>query len=321
LRRQPVRTWLCTLLFVSLGSVCLSQTSVAQEIPSAPQDCVLDQAGVLTPAQRTTIRTTIVELERDTGAEFGVLIKGSCTPAQSADYATEVFNHWGIGKASENNGVLLTLLIDDRRVEITPGDGYQQLFTRSRSERLLKQHVVPHLKAGHRGAAVVAGVQEIADQIRMKERGISPAAVESHHAAPTLPVQQPLRPTHSPASSGSDALPVLGLLLFGLPAVIGLFLWLRPKCPQCEKALSVRRKVREPATYSSSGWGEKFLNCYPCGYSRTERYGIARRTRTDTTGVGSFGGFSGSGGSSFGGSGGSSFGGGSSSGGGGGASW
>ncbi len=268
-----------------------------------------------------------MDLERDTGAELGVLIERSCKPTPSSDYALQVFNQWGVGKSGSDNGVLLTLLIDDRRVEITPGDGYQQLFTRSRSQRLLERHVVPQLKAGKRGAAVVAGVQEIADRIRMQEKGISAGAVEAGRDVPPPPMRHvpsaPLAQTYvQPSGEDGTLVMFLGAVL-GVPLVIGLFLFLRPKCPRCKKVLSVRRRVREAATYSRSGWGDKFLNCHGCGYKRKERYGIAQLTHATTTGFGGAGGssFGGSGGSSFGGSSGSSFGGGSSSGGGGGASW
>jgi hypothetical protein len=68
---------------------------------------VTDMAGVLSPEQKAQLNRLIDQLERDTGAEIAVVILRRTQGATPKEYATELFNRWGVGKREADNGVLL----------------------------------------------------------------------------------------------------------------------------------------------------------------------------------------------------------------------
>lgn len=175
-----------------------------QTPPHAPDEWFLDQAGVLSSSHRDDLRRTIWSLEHDTGAELGVLIGRSSGRLDAQEYARRVFASWKLGKRGRDNGVLLLLLVSDREVRILPGTGYKQLLDEEAAGRILDEEVVPCLKRGDHGGAVVAGARRIAAEVRRREgapdeptgqvaapaRAFGGAGLAApHHATPPTPVR------------------------------------------------------------------------------------------------------------------------------------
>ncbi len=185
--------------------LALAGPALAQSAPHAPRDRVLDQAGALSSAHRDELQREIWGLELATQAEIGVLVGRTSGRLGAQEYARRVFEAWRIGKAGRDNGVLLLLLVSDREVRILPGRGYKDLFDEEAAGRILDEEVVPCLKRGDHGAAVVAGVRRIAAEVRRREGapeagpgpveapmngfGGSTASAPHHTTSPTTPVR------------------------------------------------------------------------------------------------------------------------------------
>ncbi len=343
-----------------LALLALAAPALAQSAPHAPRDRVLDQAGALSSAHRDELQREIWGLELATQAEIGVLVGRSCGRLGAQEYARRVFEAWRIGKRGRDNGVLFLLLVSDREVRILPGSGYRGLFDEAAAGRILDEEMVPCLKRGDHGAAVVAGVRRIAAEVRRHEGApeAGPGPVEApmngfggstasapHHGAAPTPVRHDVeaggRTLDTPVIPTQSTLPrptvhyaqhqgfvqrtlhkVGGFFFWGviLVVVIGLAILFRPKCPRCQTYLSTSSRTLVSATYFSSGRGERTLDCPKCHYHRVEVYTIPTRTRSSSH-RSSFGGSSFGGSSRSSGGGSSSFGGGRSSGGGAGRSW
>jgi uncharacterized protein len=154
----------------------------------APDYPVRDDAGILDAAARQAVVEACAALQRETDAEIGVLTLDSTDGEPHAAFALRVFNSWGVGKAGADNGVLLLFALGDRRVELVPGDGYQDLFDAAASSALLQRVVVPRMRAGEPGAAVVDAVLEVAAQVRQHE-GVGGATAEAPADAPARAVE------------------------------------------------------------------------------------------------------------------------------------
>lgn len=152
-----------------LAAVTLLLVSAACTSLPAPIFPIRDDAGLLGPSELGQVRELCAHLERETGAEIGVLILESSDGANHHAHALRIYNHWGIGKAGRDNGVLIYFAIADRRVEIVPGDGFRELFAEDTARALLERVVVPRMRRKEPKRAVLAIVAEVAAMIREHE--------------------------------------------------------------------------------------------------------------------------------------------------------
>jgi len=86
------------------------------------------------------------ELKEKTGCEIGVLVIHSLNTYSVEDYAYQVFNEWGIGEKTKNNGVLFLLAIEERKARIEVGYGLEYLITEEKATGFLLDYAVPYFK-------------------------------------------------------------------------------------------------------------------------------------------------------------------------------
>ena len=126
------------LLFVAL--ILLMHTRArAESIESvvnpkhANNTWVSDMASVLDSSTEQRLNTLLNNLERDTGAEMAVVTIRQTDGATPKQFASRLFKRWGIGKKSSDNGVLMLLVLEARRIEVETGDGMSSILPRRRS--------------------------------------------------------------------------------------------------------------------------------------------------------------------------------------------
>ncbi len=78
------------------------------------------------------------------------------------DFATELFNYWGIGKKGEDNGVLLLISVKDRRVEIETGYGLQEILPDVKVQQIIDTTILPNFKEGNFALGTVEGTKSLA---------------------------------------------------------------------------------------------------------------------------------------------------------------
>jgi uncharacterized protein len=135
--------------------IAASAPGLAVSIESVPNPrlaggWISDEANILSPSTEATINAEIQALESATSAEVAVVTVtdtkgGAETPKR---FAHNLFNTWGIGKAGKNNGVLVLIAKDDRRVEIEVGRGLTNKLTGDRIKEILDSNVTPAFKQG-----------------------------------------------------------------------------------------------------------------------------------------------------------------------------
>ena len=131
------------LVFVVSAAALCPAFAVTASLPSLPSgQCVVDDANVLSSSTVQTITDLNAQLESScSGAQIGVLTVDYTGNLTTEDYALQAFNTWGIGSSSENNGVLILLVMESQEYEdgdyyLTYGDGFRNTTLESQASAL-----------------------------------------------------------------------------------------------------------------------------------------------------------------------------------------
>lgn len=216
---------------------------------------VVDMAGLLNASQKNQLNALISDLESETGAEIAVVIIRKTQGATPKEYATELFNKWGVGKRELDNGVLMLVALQDRRVEIETGYGMEAVLPDGLVGAILDEAVIPHFRRGKYAQGILAGVERLAQEIR--------------HAQQTGSYETPVRPYDSPQSPEKpSALPlgvptaVVAVLLLGMGALLwaGVALFDRPpRCARCQKKMRLLDEQADDAYLNALQLTEEHL--------------------------------------------------------------
>lgn len=159
------------VLAVVVSAAVLCPAAFAAQLPSLPKDqCVVDDAGVLNSSTVQTITELNAQLESScSGAQIGVLTVEYTGNDSTEDYATQAFNAWGIGSSSQNNGVLILLVMEsaqyaDGDYYLTYGDGFRNT-TLAKQSSAIAQTMEDQFAARNYDGAVTTCARNVANTI------------------------------------------------------------------------------------------------------------------------------------------------------------
>ncbi len=119
----------------------------AAAIP-ALDDPVVDTANALSASTRATLREQALQLQARKGAQLQVLVVPSAGDDGIEAYAQRVFEQWQLGRAGVDDGVLLLVAVQDRRVRIQTGYGLEGTIPDAYAARIIDKAIVPRLREG-----------------------------------------------------------------------------------------------------------------------------------------------------------------------------
>jgi len=99
-------------------------------------------------------------LKDSTTSEVAVVMLQSIGDAVPKTFATKLFNHWHIGNAETDNGLLILFVMDQHRIEFETGYGIEQTLTDAKCYSIQQKEMVPRFKQGLYGQGIVDGVNE-----------------------------------------------------------------------------------------------------------------------------------------------------------------
>jgi uncharacterized protein len=117
-------------------------------------------------------------LKQKTGADLAVVTINTIAPYGTIEeYALNLFNAWGIGQKGQDDGVLLILAMEERKVKIETGYGLEGAIPDSMAGRILDNAVLPLFKKNNFSKGLLLGAQAIAAAVA-RDKGISPEEIE-----------------------------------------------------------------------------------------------------------------------------------------------
>jgi uncharacterized protein len=171
-----MRAVACILLLALCGGVALA----ADPLPPKPADYVEDTADILRPATRTTLARQLAQFERDTSNQ--VLV--ATFPKVPADYAMEDFTQrtaaaWGVGQKERDNGVVLFIFPQDRKMRIEVGYGLEGAIPDDMAKSIIDGILRPAFRSGDFDGGVSRGVDAILQAARGEYKGTGRTVAEN----------------------------------------------------------------------------------------------------------------------------------------------
>ncbi len=150
-----------------LALFALAAPAAAQTFPANNGSPVVDQAGILTPAQVADLQAKAQALYTQTGRAFAVATVKSLENYDVNDYAYRLGRAWKLGSAKEDDGVLLLVAPNDRKVAIATGYGAGSYMTDALSGIIIRENILPYFKQNppDYGAGIEAGSDAIIKQM------------------------------------------------------------------------------------------------------------------------------------------------------------
>lgn len=156
---------LAALAIALLALLALTGAARAQTFPKF-DGLVVDAANVLPPAVKADLTQKLAALQRDTKRQLVVATIPDLQGYPIEDYGYRLGRAWGVGLRDVNNGAILIVAPNDRKVRIEVGTGLEPYLTDALSSVIVNTDVLPRFKAGDLPGGIVAGVDAIATQLR-----------------------------------------------------------------------------------------------------------------------------------------------------------
>ena len=128
---------------------------------------VVDAANIISPATEAALTARLATLETQTRRQLVVATVPSLGGQDVADYGYLLGRSWGIGNRERNDGVILLIAPNERRMHIAVGYGLEPVLTDALSAQIIRNDITPAFKQGDYDGGITAGVNAIARQIML----------------------------------------------------------------------------------------------------------------------------------------------------------
>jgi uncharacterized protein len=237
--------------------------------PRSRGSWVTDMPGALRADTVAQLNSTISDFERTTGGEMAVVVIGSLDGLSIEESAVKLFELWGIGKKSKDNGLLLLWSTGDRRVRVEVGYGLEGVLPDGKTGAILDAYVIPKFKSGEFDVGVLAGVGALLSAARNEPVDLSSAGSESY--------------VNDSPGIGTFLLSLLGAIPLGLGSMFGFRKWRRHRrrrCPSCQSLMTCLTESEDDELLESGQQAEERVGsvdydvwkCGSCSHHFTLRY-------------------------------------------------
>lgn len=160
------------LLLLLLGMIVTfaAQAMTVDEVPNVHVSdrtrYVSNPSGVLSPEAVTRLDQSIANLWDKSSVELVVVAVDRIDPPMTPEeFATALFEKWGIGKSDNDNGLLLLIARDDRAVQIRTGYGIEGAVPDIIAGRIIRDKILPYFREGDYDGGTVSGVSALSEVI------------------------------------------------------------------------------------------------------------------------------------------------------------
>jgi uncharacterized protein len=166
-------------ILAAIAWVCLTCASAAQTLTfPALTGRVVDQAGLLDATARAALTESLADLEAKTTDQLVIVTLKSLQGTSIEDYGYQLGRRWQIGRKDKNNGALLIVAANERRVRIEVGYGLEGTLTDALTKYIIETSILPRFKAGDLPGGIKRGTEQIVQVLTGDPERLTRAAAQ-----------------------------------------------------------------------------------------------------------------------------------------------
>ena len=157
-----MKSYLKSIVLVVL-SVVMTGALSAQDLQPIPdlKERVTDRAGLLSAYEKAFLTDELQQLEERKGSQIAILTVATTKPETIEQYSIRVVDQWKLGREDVDDGVLLIIAKNDRKLRIEVGYGLEGAITDAYAKRIISNIIVPHFRDGDYYLGIEEGVEAI----------------------------------------------------------------------------------------------------------------------------------------------------------------
>lgn len=167
--------------FLLVAALLFSSPALAVDFPPLTGR-VVDQAELLSPDQEAQLTARLEALQRTSSRQLVVATVSSLQDLPVEDYANGLFRAWRLGQSQANNGVLLLVAPNERKVRIEVGYGMEPIVTDALSSTIIRDQILPRFRDNDYAGGIIAGSDALIRQLGAPPEAQEQAALAAQQA-------------------------------------------------------------------------------------------------------------------------------------------
>lgn len=153
--------------------------SLAQNFPDRGTAAVVDGANMLSDQVEAELNAKLIDFEQKTQRQFVVATVASLDGYEISDYGYRLLRHWKLGDKERNDGIILLVAPNERRIRIETGYGIEAIIPDGLTYDIRERIITPLFKDGKMQEGVVAGAAAIMQQLELPPEEAAKVAAEA----------------------------------------------------------------------------------------------------------------------------------------------
>jgi uncharacterized protein len=161
------------------STVFLNQAAAAEVLPPKPPGYFNDYANVAPKEKALALNEQLAQFERDTSNQIVVAVYPKMeSDSDIFDYTFRVKEQWGVGQKGKNNGAVLFVFVQDRKMFIQVNYGLEGALPDITAKDITEHVIKPHFKNGDYAGGLAAGINAIIQATRGEYKGSGKTVLE-----------------------------------------------------------------------------------------------------------------------------------------------
>lgn len=159
-------------LFLLVSLTAEAQIFTVETVPNTKlvnNSYVSDPTHILNDTTVARINQLLGDLENKATAQVAVVMLPSIGEADRFEFAQRLFEHWKIGQAEKDNGLLILFILDQRNIRFHTGFGLEGILSDARCKQIQQQFMVPSFKAEDYNSGMLFGIEKVTEILTTPE--------------------------------------------------------------------------------------------------------------------------------------------------------